>query len=62
MPSHVRRKTIGRKLMKAAKDGKVARKGLLQDRLQQALDAGVLTEQEVERSLLLTNFVTKLFK
>ena len=35
--------------MKAAKDGKVARKGLLQDRLQQALDAGVLTEQEVEK-------------
>lgn len=42
-------KPLERKLMKAAKDGKVARKGLLQDRLQQALDAGVLTEQEVEK-------------
>ncbi|EID0730267.1 acyl-CoA dehydrogenase [Vibrio parahaemolyticus] len=42
-------KPLERKLMKAAKDGKVARKGLLQDRLQQALEAGVLTEQEVEK-------------
>lgn len=42
-------KPLERKLMKAAKDGKVARKGLLPDRLQQALDAGVLTEQEVEK-------------
>ncbi|MDG2744424.1 acyl-CoA dehydrogenase domain-containing protein, partial [Vibrio parahaemolyticus] len=37
-------KPLERKLMKAAKDGKVARKGLLHDRLQQAFEAGVLTE------------------
>ncbi|ELA7355224.1 acyl-CoA dehydrogenase [Vibrio alginolyticus] len=42
-------KPLERKLMKAAKDGKVARKGLLHDRLQQAFEAGVLTEQEIDQ-------------
>ncbi|WED22992.1 acyl-CoA dehydrogenase [Vibrio sp. JC009] len=42
-------KGLERKLVQAAKDGKVVRKGLLADRLQQALEAGVLTEQEVAK-------------
>ncbi|MGY0615771.1 acyl-CoA dehydrogenase [Vibrio sp. FJH11] len=42
-------KPLERKLVKAVKDGKVARKGLLDDRLQQALDAGVLTQEEVNK-------------
>jgi hypothetical protein len=42
-------KPLERKLMKAAKDGKVARKGLLHDRLQQAFEADVLTEQEIDQ-------------
>ncbi len=42
-------KPLERKLMKAAKDGKVARKGLLHDRLQQAFEAEVLTEQEIDQ-------------
>ncbi|OLQ90066.1 acyl-CoA dehydrogenase [Vibrio ponticus] len=44
-------KSIERKLITAAKEGKVARKGLLSDRLTQAKDAGVLTEQEIEQVL-----------
>ncbi|HFQ5324947.1 TPA: acyl-CoA dehydrogenase [Vibrio vulnificus] len=44
-------KPLERKLMKAAKDGKVARKGLLAERLQQALDADVLTQREVDKIL-----------
>ncbi|MGD8111130.1 acyl-CoA dehydrogenase [Vibrio sp. TRT 17S01] len=44
-------KSLERKLMKAAKDGKVDRKGPLKDRLNQALEAEVLTEQEVEKIL-----------
>ncbi|MGR5233812.1 acyl-CoA dehydrogenase [Vibrio rotiferianus] len=42
-------KPLERKLMKAVKDGKVARKGLLHDRLQQAFEADVLTEQEIDQ-------------
>lgn len=42
-------KPLERKLIKGVKDGKVARKGLLNDRLQQALDADVLTQEEVDK-------------
>jgi hypothetical protein len=35
--------------MRAAKEGKVARKGLLKDRLAQALEANVLTQDEVDQ-------------
>ncbi|MEH0741601.1 acyl-CoA dehydrogenase [Vibrio cholerae] len=44
-------KSLERKLMRAAKDGVVARKGLLTERLAQALDAGVLTQAEVDKIL-----------
>ncbi|OLQ88068.1 acyl-CoA dehydrogenase [Vibrio panuliri] len=40
---------IERKLYRAAKEGKVARKGVLTERLAQAKAAGVLTEQEIEQ-------------
>ncbi|CAM3219356.1 Acyl-coenzyme A dehydrogenase [Vibrio neptunius] len=43
--------SLERKLMRAAKDGKVARKGLLKDRLAQALEADVLTQDEVDQIL-----------
>jgi hypothetical protein len=42
-------KSLERKLMRAAKEGKVARKGLLMDRLTQALEADVLTQEEVDK-------------
>ncbi|KJY83193.1 acyl-CoA dehydrogenase [Vibrio galatheae] len=42
-------KGLERKLMRAAKEGKVARKGLLTDRLAQALAADVLTQEEVDQ-------------
>jgi len=42
-------KSLERKLMRAAKEGKVARKGLLADRLAQALEADVLTQEEVDQ-------------
>ncbi|MCG9648744.1 acyl-CoA dehydrogenase [Vibrio brasiliensis] len=42
-------KGLERKLMRAAKEGKVARKGLLKDRLAQALEADVLTQEEVDQ-------------
>lgn len=42
-------KALERKLMRAAKEGKVARKGLLKDRLAQALAADVLTQEEVDQ-------------
>jgi hypothetical protein len=42
-------KSLERKLMRAAKEGKVARKGLLSDRLAQALEADVLTQEEVDK-------------
>ncbi|WP_159738894.1 acyl-CoA dehydrogenase [Vibrio atypicus] len=42
-------KGLERKLMRAAKEGKVARKGLLKDRLAQALEANVLTQDEVDQ-------------
>ncbi|MEF1291487.1 acyl-CoA dehydrogenase [Vibrio sp. M260118] len=42
-------KSLERKLMRAAKEGKVARKGLLSDRLAQALEADVLTQDEVDQ-------------
>ncbi|WP_114766244.1 acyl-CoA dehydrogenase [Vibrio rhodolitus] len=42
---------IERKLMRAAKEGKVARKGVLTERLEQARQAGVLTENEIEQVL-----------
>ncbi|GAB2663912.1 acyl-CoA dehydrogenase [Vibrio panuliri] len=42
---------IERKLYRAAKEGKVARKGVLTERLAQAKAAGVLTEQEIEQVL-----------
>lgn len=44
-------KPLERKLMKAVKEGKVARKGLLHDRLQQAFEADVLSEQEIDKIL-----------
>lgn len=44
-------KSLERKLMTAAKEGKVARKGLLKDRLAQALEANVLTQEEVDKIL-----------
>lgn len=44
-------KSLERKLMRAAKDGKVARKGLLKDRLDQALEQNVLTQKEVDQIL-----------
>ncbi|NVD06351.1 acyl-CoA dehydrogenase [Vibrio sp. JPW-9-11-11] len=44
-------KSLERKLMRAAKEGKVARKGLLADRLAQALEADVLTQEEVDKIL-----------
>jgi hypothetical protein len=44
-------KSLERKLMRAAKEGKVARKGLLKDRLAQALEADVLTQEEVDKIL-----------
>ncbi|MGF1910620.1 acyl-CoA dehydrogenase [Vibrio kasasachensis] len=43
--------SIERKLYRAAKEGKVARKGLLADRLAEAKEAGVLNEQEIEQVL-----------
>ncbi|MDC5810664.1 acyl-CoA dehydrogenase [Vibrio europaeus] len=42
-------KGLERKLMRASKEGKVARKGLLTDRLAQALEADVLTQEEVDQ-------------
>jgi len=42
---------LERKMLKAAKDGKVARKGLLADRLKQALEADVLSQEEVDKIL-----------
>ncbi|MFM2589532.1 acyl-CoA dehydrogenase [Vibrio sp. TBV020] len=42
-------KSLERKMMRAAKEGKVARKGLLKDRLAQALEANVLTQDEVDQ-------------
>ncbi|EEX91929.1 acyl-CoA dehydrogenase [Vibrio orientalis CIP 102891 = ATCC 33934] len=42
-------KSLERKIMRAAKEGKVARKGLLMDRLAQALEADVLTQEEVDK-------------
>ncbi len=42
-------KPIERKLFKAVKDGKVDRKGLLDVRLEQALKAEVLTQEEVDK-------------
>lgn len=42
---------LERKLMRAAKEGKVARKGLLKDRLAQALEADVLSQEEVDQIL-----------
>ncbi|KLN63187.1 MULTISPECIES: acyl-CoA dehydrogenase [Vibrio] len=42
-------KSLERKLMRAAKEGKVARKGLLADKLAQALEADVLTQEEVDK-------------
>ncbi|RBW67201.1 acyl-CoA dehydrogenase [Vibrionales bacterium C3R12] len=42
-------KGLERKLYRAAKEGKIARKGLLNDRLEQALQANVLTQEEVEQ-------------
>ncbi|WP_260258767.1 acyl-CoA dehydrogenase [Vibrio intestinalis] len=44
-------KPIERKMFKAAKEGKVARKGALMERLQQALDSEVITAQEMEQVL-----------
>ncbi|USD42174.1 acyl-CoA dehydrogenase [Vibrio sp. SCSIO 43135] len=44
-------KSIERKMFKAAKEGKVARKGPLTDRLQQALDADVISQEEVDKVL-----------
>ncbi|MCW8334020.1 acyl-CoA dehydrogenase [Vibrio paucivorans] len=44
-------KNIERKMFKAAKEGKVARKGPLTDRLQQALDADVISQEEVDKVL-----------
>lgn len=44
-------KGLERKLMRAAKEGKVARKGLLKDRLAQALEADVLSQEEVDQIL-----------
>lgn len=44
-------KGLERKLFSAVKEGKVAKKGALKQRLQQALEQGVLTEQEVEQIL-----------
>ncbi|GLT19299.1 acyl-CoA dehydrogenase [Vibrio zhanjiangensis] len=42
-------KGLERKLMRAAQEGKVERKGLLKDRLVQAVEADVFTEDEVEQ-------------
>lgn len=44
-------KGIERKIFKAVKEGKVDKKGMLQDRLEQALQADVLTQEEVEQVL-----------
>ncbi|MGY3569371.1 acyl-CoA dehydrogenase [Vibrio paucivorans] len=44
-------KSIERKMFKAAKEGKVARKGPLTERLQQALDADVISQEEVDKVL-----------
>ncbi|MCG6507497.1 DUF1974 domain-containing protein, partial [Vibrio parahaemolyticus] len=44
-------KGLERQLAKGVKEGKVARKGLLGDRLEQAKAAGVLTADEVEAIL-----------
>ncbi|MDF9399231.1 acyl-CoA dehydrogenase [Vibrio sp. 1180_3] len=43
--------SLERKLFRAAKEGKVARKGALADRLAQALQANVLTQTEVDQIL-----------
>ncbi|MDV7104275.1 acyl-CoA dehydrogenase [Vibrio sp. TH_r3] len=40
---------LEKKLIQGVKEGKVVRKGPLMQRLQQALDAGVLTQQEVDQ-------------
>ncbi len=40
---------LERKLIQGVKDGKVVRKGPLVERLQQALEAGVLTQKEVDQ-------------
>jgi alkylation response protein AidB-like acyl-CoA dehydrogenase len=40
---------LERKLIKGVKDGKVARKGPLHERLQQALEANVMTQKEVDQ-------------
>ncbi|MGR5094624.1 acyl-CoA dehydrogenase [Vibrio maritimus] len=42
---------LEKKLFIGVKEGKIARKGLLQERLQQAIEANVLTEQEVDKIL-----------
>ncbi|WP_428773158.1 acyl-CoA dehydrogenase [Vibrio sp.] len=42
---------LERKLNKAAKDGKVDRKGMLTTRLEQAREAGVLTDAEIDQIL-----------
>ncbi|WP_146492810.1 acyl-CoA dehydrogenase domain-containing protein, partial [Vibrio sp. T20] len=42
-------KPLERKIFKAVKEGKVARKGLLADKLAQALAADVLTQEEVDQ-------------
>lgn len=42
---------LEKKLFVGVKEGKIARKGLLKDRLQQAIEANVLTEQEVDKIL-----------
>ena len=42
-------KPLERKIFKAVKEGKVARKGLLEDKLAQALAADVLTQEEVDQ-------------
>ena len=42
-------RSLDQKLNQAVKAGKVAPKGMLEFRLKQALDAGVLTEEEIEK-------------
>ncbi|MDR9829299.1 acyl-CoA dehydrogenase [Vibrio sp. FNV 38] len=44
-------KGIERKIFKGIKEGKVAKKGILIERLQQALEAGVLTQEEIDQVL-----------
>lgn len=55
-------KGLERKLQQGVKEGKVARKGLLVDRLAQAEQAGVLSADEVASILAAENCVAVRFR